>query len=352
MISKVNKFRTLSELGVHLQSTFANKFILSPVKDIDGNKNGLEEIPAYLFRGEPGLFEHSLTSMERMLVDTNFTRNDKVVLEYITNYVDQYVQEKFELNPLLSAGYIQHYGLYTQLLDFTSDADTAMRFATEQGNAGKPGRMVVLDVSKASQNGYVIDLSAHPFAFRSRRQKAYGVYSNRYNDFKDTGCMESLGLTWYEYDQNDAPDSVRKLDIYDVSEDVFAGVMSLVIDDCIQKHGRIPPLSAGILMDRIKRVPLFGVTKDLHKINKSMLGVKGATAAELGLSNCIWTLASLGQLGCAIDETKERENSYRIWALGKLQPLHSVEYKTDPSVFALRILDLKMFSHWENVLKA
>lgn len=346
-VAKENRYTTLTELGAYLQKNFAGKIIHSAVMDIEGGKGRTQDIPAFLFRGESALFARSLTSMQRMKADESLTANDITVLEAISIYVDGEIQSQLGVTGWYSAGYVQHYGLYSELVDFTSDVDICMRFATEPDSANKPGRIAVLDVKIAIQNGIILDLAAHPFARRPRRQKAYGVYSKTNSDIKDSKCIAEMGLTWFEFERNDASHSIRGLDIYNVADDAFAGVLSLIIDDCIQKNGRIPPSTAEILAGRIDRVPLFGVTDEVDKIKKEKLGIKGATAAESGLSDCSWHLAALGELGCVMDAKLEKENSIRKWSIANNKPLADIDYKISQQVFALRILNLSMLNEWE-----
>lgn len=279
--------------------------------------------------------------MERIKYDFNLTPSDKTILEAISIYTDQRVQEELKVNEKYSAAYVQHYGLYSQLLDFTSDLDICSRFASSTCSSDKPGRICVLDVKKANKNSITLDLGIHPFAARARRQRAYGVYNHKYNDFKNTTCIKEMGLTWYEFKRNNAPDKIATLDIYNTNDDKFAGHISLIIDDCINENGKITSRAAEVLSKRVDRVPLFAVTSDLHKINFKKLE-QNLTAQESGLSECEFYLASASELNCKVDIEQQKHNSYRKWSIENQEPIVDIEYQINAPVFAIVIKNFRM----------
>ena len=342
-IQEKNKFPKLTDLAAHLKKQYEKRWLRVTAKD----QAGTAEIPAFLFRGEAEFYPKTLTSLQRMRSDDTLAPIDQKILEKISIYVDQEVQSRFGIGDFESKAYAQHYGLYSWLVDFTEDVDIATRFATSAKTPFSRGRMAVLDVDKARRNGVIVDLRSHPFAVRPRRQMAYGVFNRQFTDLKTAEAISAMGLTWYEYAQNDTSDQIRKMDIYNVSDDAFVGVLSLIIDQYINEYGRIPDKAALQLKDRVDRVPLFAVTEDLANINKDKLGRRGATAAELGFDKCSWRLCALGELNCKINVTVERLNSYRKWSIASKEPPGEIEYQTASSLFALRIVNLKMMNNWQ-----
>ena len=338
-----NTYNTLKELLDHLKNKYEDRLVKGDVTDIKSGEKIEEDIPAFLFRGEPGIYPNSLTSMQRMKSDPSLTQQDKTILEAVSIYVDERVQQEFKLNLFYdSAAYVQHYGLYSELLDVTSNIDICSNFATSANSLGKPGRICVVDVQQAQKNGAIADLRMHPFASRAKRQRAFSLHSNKYFDFKNIDCIKDMGLTWYEFKKNDASEEILNFDLYDISNDKFAGYISLFIDDCIDKNGKIPQSTAEILSDRIDRFPLFAVTNDLDKINFEKLKIKGLSAQELGLSECTFFLASANELNCEVDLEKEKVNSLRKWSLENSEPIEEIEYLPKMPVFALRILNFRM----------
>jgi hypothetical protein len=317
MVATENRYNTLTELVACLKDKFEEKFIYSSTKDIEGREGTVKSIPAFLFRGESALYDRSLTSMQRMKMDPRLTMYDKDILEHISVYTCSEIIRQLGIVELYSSAYVQHYGLYSELVDFTEDIDTCMRFATNPDCPAGPGRIAVLDVKKAIQNAIIVDLAYHPFASRARRQKAYGIWNRTYADIKDENCIAEMGLVWYEFERNDAPPLINAMDVYNVTDDVFAGVISLIIDAYIRKHGRIRAETAEILAQRINRVPLFAVNDATFIFNwKRHMIMKDPTLEELGFPNGSWRLATLGELKCAINTKKEKENSIRLWSIG------------------------------------
>ncbi len=343
-IPEHRRFENLSSLISHLKDNYPDKKVSIEAKDINSSNTRKLNVPKYLFRGEPGLYDSSLTSMQRMKTESDLDEIDKTILEAISIYVDEKIQKKLNVSGMDSAAYVQHYGLYSELLDFTVDLDICAWFATELDSNDNSGRICVLDVETAKDNSILIDLSLHPFASRARLQKAYGVYSKVGSNFKSDLIINDLGLVWYEFQRNDLSRQIQEKDYYKTSNDKFSGFIALAIDDCIYENGQITDSSAKLLSNRITRTPIFSVTNDIEKIDFDKLNA-GFSAEEIGLSNCEWEIKAAEELRCEIDLDFERNYSYSKWSQLIPHKLDLIDYEIDESMFAIRILTTKTMTN-------
>lgn len=84
--------------------------------------------PKYLFRGEPGAYEASLTSRGRIQSLGMFDENELAMLDALTSMAEA-VWTLRTLDRFRSLGWPQHYGFPTHCLDVTSDPSVAVHFA-------------------------------------------------------------------------------------------------------------------------------------------------------------------------------------------------------------------------------
>src|SRR5262249_30248017 len=148
------------------------------------------------------------------------------------------------MSPYFAEGCCQHYGLPTNLVDFSSSLGVALSFARPTTHLGKPnheaaaGGVAVLDLSVYSGIEYpdilLADLTSHPWSRRPRRQAAFGVLARgevgHAPDLKAPHTCAQLGISWFTFRQASRSDgrALRALDIahvpglLDAQDDVMA----------------------------------------------------------------------------------------------------------------------------------
>jgi hypothetical protein len=335
-------FDTLTDLKEYLEINYSYKTFDGDAINYETGMAEKTELPKYLFRGESALYDNSLNSMQRMKTDEALTPTDRMILENISIYVDEQIRNSLNLSPDSSAAYLQHYGLYSEFTDFTSDIMTGCRFATGRQSLGKPGRICVMDVQKAMDYTMIFDLKEHPYASRAKHQSAYGIFNTYHKDMKGTSCIDDLGLTWYEFRNNNMADMLNEIDIYKTDEDFFAGYIVLIIDDCIKKHGKVTDAVAKILSDRIDRLPFFVATKDRDKIDMQKLNTPGSTAKEIGFDKCVFYPVSINDLGVCVDVEFQKNLSYKKWSTNEDSPCIKYDFETVDET--IEILNYKMLN--------
>jgi hypothetical protein len=296
-------FESLADCLRFLASAYPQAAIQLSSKDIGSGEVFESEAPKYLFRGEPAAYDTTVSSMERMKNCPHLSVSSKQELEKLSQWVNSELQKKADLQPMLSAGFCQHYGLPSELIDFTADLEVAGVFAS-LGELRPIGMFVVLEVREVSKQSMLIDLREHPFGLRPRRQSAVGFFHRRFIDLKSNDCTLALRSHWYSFSRSEL-DIDRFADrlhgenaLLDAHRDPIAGYMQLCIDDYVRAIGKIQDASAIWLSDRIAPAPLMGRLTDRYP-NESprILDVVPAEAA-----------------GIPYDEKKERNANRRRWS--------------------------------------
>jgi hypothetical protein len=205
---------------------------------------------------------HAHSSMDRHFHE--FKRDPVVYdeLEAITAFLMRTPLRGIELEPCEAAAYAQHYGLPTQVFDFTASLHIAAHFA--EGRFGSrsqtaTGFIGFLDVQEAQKSGHceLFDLRRHPVAERAKRQEAFGLVYSRFieDDFVDLkreDIAKPLGLRWVLF--RHVPEEaayvaslkVRK-DLLDASTDSFGSIAEDVLDAYVAEYGGVSPKTAEIL---------------------------------------------------------------------------------------------------------
>ena len=100
----------------------------------------------FIYRGEPQYYEHVSSSLWRECWKEIGTEEfdietiQKKMLEVSKNYTHE--TDEFEILTEL-----QHFGGYTNLIDFTTDNHIALFFACD-GHRGEPGRIILLEMTQ------------------------------------------------------------------------------------------------------------------------------------------------------------------------------------------------------------
>jgi hypothetical protein len=110
----------------------------------------------------------------------------------------------YGLNEEEAKALLQHYGLPTELIDFTWHGGLAMAFAAADDT--EVGRICVMPMGQNARPPTHVDLSRHPWAHRAQMQRGVGVIMPEgYEDLKSPKTRARFGLTWIEF-QISGPD--------------------------------------------------------------------------------------------------------------------------------------------------
>ncbi|HZU28782.1 MAG TPA: FRG domain-containing protein [Bryobacteraceae bacterium] len=196
-------------------------------------RSGEEEVPKFLYRGEPGLFRSSLSSGGRLARDGRFAAAEKRFLAEMTEMA-MWVWNMRIADPFRSMGWPQHYGFPTPCLDLTSDPAVALHFAASAPNGPQPEKAAVfrIDLEAVVDKVYGFAGRRTPLAAtsientyctRAERQRAWVICSRngsvRFN-------LQSSRHLWkhiekFVVDTRDASGFVRP-GLLDAQDDVFA----------------------------------------------------------------------------------------------------------------------------------
>jgi hypothetical protein len=228
-------------------------------------ENGL---PALLYRGERDAYPMTVSSMDRFY---HVAKKDMPVyheLDELTAFVmSQPFPEKL-LKGREAGAYAQHYGLPTQIFDFTSSAKIAMNFAANRSyhrNKALGGHIAILEVDKALKAGCIVeDLRGHKYAKRAELQQAFGVIYMGFKvsdiyDLKDPEIIKEIGLTWIPYQHFEDDETFLKQidayrDILSTNDDLFAGLAQEFVDEFVMRKGKFSAKAATILASNIPAV--------------------------------------------------------------------------------------------------
>jgi hypothetical protein len=193
------EFDSMGKCLQYVDTHFRQRTVLKQVKAIGTDDTSTQEIPRYYYRGESKVYPSTTSSMQR----AQATQSHRVVSDVlkVVGDVDSQLQSWLGIDPMLSAGYLQHYGLPTELLDISSSLETASFFGSYPDFQSVPqdGCLCVFDTECIINKSVVIDLTQHPYALRPQLQSAYTFFHRRYLDIKANECVADLSLHWFYY---------------------------------------------------------------------------------------------------------------------------------------------------------
>lgn len=302
---KINKhFESLTDLLDFVANHYPPGTIAIPAKDIETSEEINAMAPRYLYRGERDNYETTTSSMQRLKTNSSLSILEQEELEKLAKWVDGEMQAKTPLTPMYSAGYCQHYGLPTELLDFTASPEVAGAFAS-LGDLHPVGLFAVVDVALATSQSIIIDLTEHPFGFRPRWQQAYGIFHRQFIDFKADDCVLELGIRWYSFSRA-ASDIEQFTDLLtgkeallDAHRDPLAGYIQLSIDDYVRNFGKLQDNSAIWLSKQVDPAPFVTKAIDFYPNGKPRT-VQPIPAEDAGIR---------------YDKEIEQEANHRRWSV-------------------------------------
>jgi hypothetical protein len=260
------------------------------------------DVPKYLFRGENGRFDTTVSSIHRSEIASlkdgrRISVSDLRTLQrLIPCLAYHFVQnETYSLNEHQAYGLLQHYGLPTTIIDFTGDLTSAFAFAASAERT--VGRVAVLTLPECLER--VIDFTDHPWAERAQRQAAFGVVPpDGIVDLKSEAARVQLGLRWYEfpvslsdrdYLRSKSEELLRWID------DPSAGFLRFHITEFVEAHGKLSPELTDWLLDRVPTAPYCYMAESFEK------------------TDVVAYFRSAKDLP-AYDASAEREHSRRYWS--------------------------------------
>lgn len=260
--------------------------------DPDSRETVSVDIPRFLFRGERTYFRESESSIARMKRTTEPRLGGAI--EAITLCAARELGNLLKLGDMAAAGFCQHYGLPTELLDFTSNLTIACGFAAEtrpDDPVNRRAQIAVLDLLPVISRCIIADLTTLlADAHRPVKQCAYGFHHRTHTDLKTPTCVSDLGIRWYEIatSSDDARRHELPSDLLDPHQDKVAGLLQLILDD-LSQHGESWP-------DPLAQFFAQGLSLGLVVIDKA------------------GRLQALDRIGFQIDEKTERARNRRIWS--------------------------------------
>jgi FRG domain len=229
-------------------------------------------LPHFLFRGERGEWTHTLSSLDRHW-HGGVSPEAWGELDNITAFIMQVPLPKQRLDPKLAGAFAQHYGLPTQVFDFTADISIATFFAGDSSGppfASPRGCIAVLDVAEALRGPCALfDLRNRPESRRAQKQKAFGLIHSGFmvDDFEDLKRPEisnKLGLKWLRFGHCPGEHLFLEslglpIDLLDHTNDEFAIIPQLTVDAYTTLNGPILVETATILA---RNIPNVGRTRE------------------------------------------------------------------------------------------
>ncbi len=261
--SAIPPFDTLQDCLEHIRNAHPQEYVTAGAKAIGTNQPIQALMPSFLYRGEVGWFPRCTSRMERVRRG-DFPGVTPQLLQSIFVDLDNEMQARLNIDQMLSAGLLQHYGFPTELMDGSASLETAAIFSRYESGNIDMGAIAVFDIKVLSNNSIVVDLSSHPRAVRPRRQRAYGICHRQHVDLKDSQAIKDMGITWYTYrsDPLKVERVTRGIGLLSVADDETAGILRLWLDGSIAKLNKGFDLLLMPAVTNVISIP----TKDTNRI--------------------------------------------------------------------------------------
>lgn len=228
--------------------------------------------PKYLYRGECGLFETTESSLKRLEHSCLLGETEQEPFKKIYKALRwRFRQGDYDNSEWSADGLLQHYGIPTEVIDFSSSLKVAAAFAVSKPQ--RYGRICIV-TKPIGFEAETVEYIDHPWAVRARRQKAFGIRPVRFSDLKADEARTRLGTIWAEFPITEADLEIRR-DFYDSlvdeSSDPNASIVRAELNHYVEQFGKIPHKLAQYLTDRVPMVPRFlkvtGVDASTEEIN-------------------------------------------------------------------------------------
>jgi hypothetical protein len=156
-------------------------------------------VPRYLYRGECGLFPTTESSQLRLERSGEFNPKEQEALRKVVSALRSvFKQPDYDNTEADAEGLLEHYGVPSPIINFTSSPDIAAVFAAAADADAEYGRICIL--TRPYKGGaMVFDYRQHPFAVRAWRQMGFGVVPQGFTDLKSREADIRLGAIWVEF---------------------------------------------------------------------------------------------------------------------------------------------------------
>jgi FRG domain-containing protein len=227
--------------------------------------------PAVLFRAERDYHLTTFSSLDRFYHDQKLAGSAHDELDDVTAFCMTTPLREKGLPPKLAGAFAQHYGLPTQVFDFTASPEVAVNFAANRPRHRKPwpkiGQIGILDVAttEASKLAEPFDLRKFPEAIRPQRQHAFGLIYSGFVlddrvDLKRREIAEPIGLEWRLFahlpdDETYLYVTGNDMNLEDTDGDRAADIPQQMIDLFIRTRRKLSRPAAEVLS---KLVPPVG----------------------------------------------------------------------------------------------
>jgi hypothetical protein len=260
------------------------------------------KLPRFLFRGECGEFPMTTDSWRRLsdaaLLDSfKLSLSDMTRLEQLKGDLMDRLCQKFDhLDRIGSMALLQHYGLPTQIVDFTAGLEIAFAFAV--AGTASVGRVAVMP-RNPSQRIRVVDFMAHPWAERAQRQLAYGVLMTyALTDLKSQDALSHLDIKWYEFpilpsDRQYFQKTHKEM--LGPRDDPSAGFLRFNITEHVESDGKFSPVLTDWLLNQVPIAP-FCYKVDAIEGNETVVYFRASESLP------------------TYDENTEKEHTRRYWS--------------------------------------
>lgn len=299
-ISSSRHFASLHEGIAYLNEAYCGEVSVE-AKDLRTHTQlGNIHSPAYLFRGEASQYPTTTATMQRVSGEPGLSTRARDLVPGLVNYLEKQLRDFLNMSEMDSAGFAQHYGLPTELIDLTASPKVAAFFAAS-GMPGTRGYLAAFPVTSIVSSSILIDLRNHKSAERPRRQEAFAIFNRRHTDLKSSACVAELSSTWFTFTLLESDKDLYyypKLSLLDCHKDVVAGALQLLVDSMVQKNGKLPDELAAWFSKKIAAAPFVAKPAKWHASGKP---------AEV-------ELVALSFTGIPYNEESEREKSYRYWS--------------------------------------
>jgi hypothetical protein len=158
-----------------------------------------------LFRGEKCLFQTSSPGTLRVLADDKLTFDEKTFLLDACMLFQEWFEQHYPASIDDCDMFLQHYGIPTDLMDFTDSPRIAAYFAFKDWSS-HIGRVAILPLHSAREAQMdVIPFGEFEFGGvklkRPARQRAWAVrhHAGDSSDFNDPEVIRRLGIRWVTF---------------------------------------------------------------------------------------------------------------------------------------------------------
>jgi hypothetical protein len=283
-------FSSLRDCVQHLVGRFPQQDVLTRGTEIVTHETNLRAAPRFLFRGEKRCYPDTRSAVDRVRTEGKLPVEE---LERIGRQIKDETATSLDIHDHAAHAFLQHYGLPTEWIDFTSALDVAAAFASD-GEVGSDGLIAVLDREVAQTNANITQFTNLRWAKRAISQKAYAFHALKACDLEFSDSCAEFGLRWFRFrltdgDKTMLTSALEKL--LDDHEDPMAGWLRHQVNRYVAQTGKLKGNIAKWISEMLPMVPLvgrlIGATDEVEFLDPGLV---------------------------SFDPREEQERSYRYWS--------------------------------------